>query len=201
MSLAARLIGTWSLQKSGNYLPDGSFESYKAFGPKPVGYLMYSAGGYMSVTMATSAPAKWLDDTSPTDAEKARSHDACFSYCGRYEVIESEQRVVHLPEAASWPHYIGSRQSRIAELFADVLTLSETEPLSGGQWRRFEIRWERADTQRQLLPVVPHRIPGANSSGVPLHARGLPGPGLNVRTDAARSTAVRPPDGKEFRHE
>ena len=38
--------------------PDGSFEPYKAFGPKPVGYLMYGAGGSMSVTVAAS-PA-WM---------------------------------------------------------------------------------------------------------------------------------------------
>lgn len=33
-------------------------------------------------------------------------------YCGRYQVEESEQRVVHQVEGCSFPNWVGSRQVR-----------------------------------------------------------------------------------------
>lgn len=164
MSLATRLVGSWKLLSSGNYRADGEFESYRNFGERPVGFLMYAEGGYMSVAMANGDHPGWRDASDPTAAEKAASHDACFAYFGRYVVLEAEQRVVHLPEAATWPHYVGSEQSRRVHLEDGVLTLSENEPLAGGESRYFEIRWQRLDTARER--PHPFMIPRSNTTSI-----------------------------------
>lgn len=164
MSLATRLVGSWKLLSGGNYRSDGVFEPYRAFGEQPVGYLMYAEGGFMSVAMSNGDHPAWRDASEPTPAEKAASHDACFAYFGRYVVLEADQRVVHLPEAATWPHYVGSEQSRRVHLEDGVLTLSEDEPLAGGESRYFEIRWQRLETVRER--VQPFMIPRLHTPSV-----------------------------------
>jgi hypothetical protein len=198
MTLAERLVGSWKLLSGGNYKSDGTFEPYRAFGSRPVGYLMYAPGGYMSVAMANSVGPSWEDVTDPSQAEKAASHDACFAYFGRYEVMEKEQRVVHLPEAATWPHYVGSQQIRQVRLEGDVLTLSEKEPLAGNEWRHFEIRWQRLDTAAKRAPDFAHRrMVVGPASGKESRLRTRPAPIAVARTGAARRTGASQRRGKD----
>lgn len=79
----------------------------------------------------------------PTDAEKLRSYDAFFAYCGTYEIREKEGRVIHRPEMGSWPHYIGTDQNRNFRLEGERLVLSDEETPPGGERRRYQITWER----------------------------------------------------------
>jgi hypothetical protein len=65
------------------------------------------------------------------------------AYCGTYEVPEKEAQVIHRPELAEWPHYIGSDQVRNFRFEGDRLILSAEETRPGGEWRRYQITWEQ----------------------------------------------------------
>jgi len=113
------------------------------YGPHPVGNLIYDPTGHMCVSLANPNHPNWVNAEKPTDAEKLRSYDAFFAYCGTYEVREKENRVIHRPEMGSWPHYIGTDQNRNFRVEGDRLILSEEETPPGGERRRYQITWER----------------------------------------------------------
>jgi hypothetical protein len=96
----------------------------------------------MCVTLASPNSPHWADPANPTDAERAVTHKGMNAYCGTYEVREKGQ-VIHRPELAEWPHYIGSDQVRNFRFEGDRLILSAEETRPGGEWRRYQITWER----------------------------------------------------------
>ena len=138
-----RLVGTWRLVSAGTFRRDGSFETMPEYDPHPIGYLIYDPTGHMCVSLSNPNHRPWADPEKPTDAEKLRSYDAFFAYCGTYEIREKEQRVIHRPEMGSWPHYIGTDQNRNFRLEGHRLILSGEETSPGGERRRYEITWER----------------------------------------------------------
>jgi hypothetical protein len=144
-TLRNRLLGTWRLVSAGNVRADGSLEPFPEYGPHPLGYLMYDPTGHMCVSLANPNHPRWADSAKPTDAEKLRSADAMFAYCGTYEVQEKKLRVIHRPEMSSWPHYIGTDQFRNIRLQGDRLTLWGVEE-SQKDKGRYEITWERVRT-------------------------------------------------------
>ena len=56
---------------------------------------------------------------------------------------EKEGQVIHRPELAEWPYYIGSDQVRNFRLEGDRLILSLEETPPNGECRRSQITWER----------------------------------------------------------
>jgi Lipocalin-like domain len=141
------LVGTWQLVSAGTFRKDGTFEPYPEYGPNPKGYLMYDKTGHMCVSLANPNHPHWADPEKPTDAEKLRSYDAFFAYCGTYEVRQQEGRVIHRPEVGSWPHYIGTDQNRNFRLEGDRLILSDEETPPGGEQRKYQITWRRVESQ------------------------------------------------------
>ena len=144
-SARERLIGTWRLVSAENVQPDGSSQAFPEYGPHPIGYLMYDSTGHMCVTLANPNPLHWADPANPTDAERALTHKGMFAYCGTYEVREKESQVIHRPELAEWPHYVGSDQVRNFRFEGDRLILSSEETRPGGELRRYRITWERVN--------------------------------------------------------
>jgi hypothetical protein len=138
-----RLLGTWRLISAGTFRPDGSLEPYPEYGADPIGYLMYDATGHMCVSLSSRNHPRWADAEKPTDAERLRSYQAFFAYCGSYEVRERDGVVIHRPEMGSWPHYIGTDQTRHFRFEGDRLILSDEETPPGGERRRYQISWER----------------------------------------------------------
>ncbi len=65
------------------------------------------------------------------------------AYCGTYEVREKERQVIHRPEVAEWPHYIGTDQVRNFRFEGDRLILSLEETIPNGGRRRSRITWQR----------------------------------------------------------
>lgn len=147
-SATTRLIGTWKLVSAGTFRADGAFEPFPEYGPHPIGYLMYDATGHMCVSLSNPNHPHWANPEKPTDAERLRSFDAFFAYCGTYEVREKENRVIHRPEMASWPHYIATDQGRNFRLDGNRLILSDEETPPGGEHRRYEIAWERISANK-----------------------------------------------------
>ena len=148
-SARTRLIGTWRLVSAGTFTRDGAFEPYPEYGPHGIGYLMYDPTGHMCVSLGNPEHPRWASPEKPTDAERLRSYDIFFAYCGTYEVREKEGRVIHRPEMGSWPHYIGTDQSRNFRLQGDRLMLSDEETPPGGERRRYQITWQRVRGDKQ----------------------------------------------------
>ena len=142
---ATRLIGTWRLVSAGNVHEDGSFEPFPEYGPDPIGYLMYDPTGHMCVSLANPNHAKWANPDNPTDAEKLESYRLMVAYCGTYEVQEKEHRVVHRPEMASWPHFVGTEQFRPYNLEGNRLILSGFQTRPGYARSAYRITWERVE--------------------------------------------------------
>ena len=138
-----RVTGTWQLMSAGTFRRDGSFEPFPEYGPNAIGYLMYDSTGHMCASLANPNHPHWVNAEKPTDAEKVRSYDAFFAYCGTYEIREKEGRIIHRPEMGSWPHYVGTDQNRNFRLEGNRLSLSAEETPPNGEHRRYQITWQR----------------------------------------------------------
>jgi hypothetical protein len=124
-SIRSQLVGTWELVSTEDHMKDGSTRSYPDVGLHGKGFLIYTADGYMCAQLMNPDRPQWKDENAPTDAEKISAFDGFSSYCGPYEVNESEGVVYHLPKTASFPGFVGTRQRRPATLRGDLLTFAD----------------------------------------------------------------------------
>jgi len=134
-------VGTWRLRSYEGRRTDG--EVRYPWGQDPVGFLMYSQEGYVSVAMMSANRPRFAakDIKRGTTEEKVAAVDTYISYCGRYEV--QGDMVIHHVEVCLFPNWIGNDQKRTFEFDGDRLLLS-TEPIAVGemQWTGHLI-WER----------------------------------------------------------
>jgi hypothetical protein len=137
-----RIVGTWKLVSTEETLKDGTTRPFPAFGPHAKGFLMYQSDGYMCAILANSGRVKQADPAHATAEEKAAAADGTFSYCGRYEIDVEQERIVHLPEVASVPGYVGSRQIRPYRFEGGRLIFSDVEK-DDPSVARWEIVWEK----------------------------------------------------------
>ena len=143
-SVRSRFIGTWKLVGAWEKLKDGTTRPYKDLGPKGQGYLMYSADGHMCAQLMNPDRPRWSDP--PTAEQKVASVDGFVGYCGRFEIDEANHVMVHYPEVAWKPNYVGTRQARPYTFEGDHLVYSAHTPRDGApeveQWR---IEWEKVE--------------------------------------------------------
>lgn len=137
-----RIVGTWKLVSTEYTMKDGSTRPYPEFGPHGKGFLMYTRDGYMCANLLNPDQPKWADPKKPTTAEKLAAADGSFAYCGRYEIDVKQDRIIHLPEVASTPDFIGSRQIRPYKFENGLLVLSDVETEEPGAVR-WKIVWEK----------------------------------------------------------
>jgi len=140
--MAERLVGTWRLLSCELRTADGRV-SYP-FGRDPVGYIMYSEDGYMSVAfMSANRPRFAVGDIlGGTTEEKVTAAETYISYCGKYEI--QGNKVIHHIEVSLFPNWIGVDQERIFEFEGDRLSLSTPPLLVGGMEQSAYLIWERA---------------------------------------------------------
>ena len=133
-------VGAWRLVSVETRQEDGSL--YRR--GERVGYLVYSAGGYMSVAfMKKGRPVFTSGDIrGGTVEEKVAAFDGYVSYSGRYEV--KGDKVVHRIEVSLFPNWVDEAQERLYELEGDNLTLSTPLQLVGGRQLSTHLIWERA---------------------------------------------------------
>ncbi len=136
-----RLVGTWKLVSTEQLLTDGTTCPYPQYGPNGKGFLMYTREGYMCADLVNPDRPEWGDPDNPTPEEKITTVDGSFAYCGRYEIDVKEQSIIHLPEVATNPGYVGSRQIRPYEFVAGRLVLSDASTIPGVV--RWQIVWEK----------------------------------------------------------
>lgn len=81
----------------------------------------------MCAVLGNPDRARWADPARATPEEKAPAAEGTFSYCGRYEIDVKQETIVHLPEVASDPGYVGSRQVRPYRFEGGRLIFSDVE--------------------------------------------------------------------------
>jgi hypothetical protein len=135
------LIGTWRLKSWESRSEDGRV-TYP-LGPDAVGYLSYTADGFMAGTMMCRdrPPFAGPDLRGGSPVEKAAAVDTYLTYCGRYEVREG--MAIHHIELSLFPNWIGADHERFFELEGDQLTIT-TPPLQIGGQSVQRLVWERA---------------------------------------------------------
>jgi Lipocalin-like domain len=121
---------------------DGTTQPFTAFGPRAQGFLMYQRDGYMCAVLVNPDRPKWADPAHATVEEKVAVANGTFFYCGRYEIDVIQKQIVHIPEVASNPGYIGSRQVRPYEFEGDSLIFSDVEK-HDPSISRWKIVWEK----------------------------------------------------------
>ena len=139
--IRGRLTGTWKLVSSDLIMKDGSIRP-DWMGPKGQGFLMYQADGYMCAYLETPDRQKWAESLHPTSAEMTAVGEQTFSYCGRYEIDADKKQVVHLPEVATDPGFVGTRQIRPYTFEGKRLILSDVEKVEP-KVARWKIIWEK----------------------------------------------------------
>ncbi len=107
-------VGTWKLLSIESRTADGDI-SYP-LGRDAVGYITYTADGYMSVSMMSDGRRNFADGDmlGGTIEEKLAAAESYLSYCGTYEV--REDRVIHHVDVAFFPNHVGTSQERFFQL-------------------------------------------------------------------------------------
>ncbi len=137
-----RIVGTWKLVSTEQIMKDGSTRPDPSFGAHAKGFLMYQRDGYMCANLVNPDVPKWADPAHPTKEEKLVAIDGAFSYCGRYEIDVKQKQIIHLPEVATDPGYVGSRQIRPYTFQDGRLVLSDVEK-DDPAVARWKIVWEK----------------------------------------------------------
>lgn len=150
-----RLVGTWKLVSSELIMKDGSIRPDWT-GPQGQGFLMYQADGYMCADLVNPDRQKWTDPLHPTPAEMAAAGEKTFAYCGHYEIDTAKKQIIHLPEVATDPGYVGSRQIRPYTFAGKRLILSDVEKDDSAA-ARWKIVWEKV-RQAQLPTAQQKRL-------------------------------------------
>ena len=138
-----RIVGTWKLVSTEQTMKDGTIRPYPQFGPHGKGFLMYARDGYMCADLVNPDRPKWAEPYHPSRQEGAAAAQGSFAYCGRYEIDAKKGEIVHLPEVAIDPGYVGTRQVRPYTFEDGRLVLSGTETQEPGV-ARWKIIWEKA---------------------------------------------------------
>lgn len=137
-----RIVGTWKLVSTEEVLKDGTKRPMQ-YGPHGKGFLMYQRDGHMCADLANPDRPKWADPVHLTPKEKAAVADGTFAYCGRYEIDVKQRQIVHLPEVATSPAYVGSRQIRPYAFENGRLVLGDVEK-EDPEVASWKIVWEKA---------------------------------------------------------
>lgn len=111
-SIRNYFLGAWKLVATEVRYPDGHTTPYPDLGPNATGFLLYTPSGHMCAQLMKPGRPKWVDAEQPTASEAASALDGFDSYCGTFEIRESERTIIHRPETAWSPAWVGSEQSR-----------------------------------------------------------------------------------------
>jgi len=132
-------VGTWKLISWEVTQPDGTI--YYLYGKDVVGYLIYTADGYMSSEIMDpdrqqSDPYFPLETAAAQtlpDPDRARAYSTYLSYCGTYTVEGNTE--THHVKAGLIPSWTSSEQARPFRFDHGRLIIER-----GGQ----KLTWERA---------------------------------------------------------
>ena len=138
----APLVGTWKLLSYEVRYLDESV-SYP-WGPDAQGLLIYSADGYMMVTLCAAHRPHFAggDLVHASPEEQAQAARTYLSYGGPYE--RQGQRLVHHVQVSLFPNWVGQDQDRVIEVLERDRLILRTQPLLiAGQVGTAYLIWQR----------------------------------------------------------
>jgi hypothetical protein len=119
------LVGVWKLVRIEVRHPNGIVTADPDFGPHAIGYISYDQTGHVSVHIMNPDFPRWKDEDHPSAAEAISTLEHGYSaYAGTYELHEREGYVVHHPELALIPNYIGQVWKRQFKIDGNLLRLT-----------------------------------------------------------------------------
>ena len=141
---AGDFIGTWKLVDYSFLHEDGTVE--KPWGDRVVGYLLYSAEGYMSGNLS---PAGRRHNVESTDAKQTRRKRDYIAYAGPYTV--EGDTITHHVEVSLFPNWLGTAQVRYHRLAGNRLILRTPPIPSGDGVVAVQLTWEKVTRQVATL--------------------------------------------------
>jgi len=140
---AAQLVGSWRLVTIEMMMKDGTVRPDDRLGPHARGYIMYEPDGHMCAELMNPDRPSWKDPEKPTNEEKITAFDGFAAYCGTYKLDAEHSTVIHYPEVAWNPPYVGSTQPRPFRIEGKrlIITPVTTQP----NVAKYVLTWERAD--------------------------------------------------------
>ena len=140
-----RFVGTWKLVSLETRGENGKV-TYP-FGKDALGYIMYSADGYVSVTIFPKNRRRFntQDILGGTIEEKVAAAESYISYFGRYEVMQDS--VIHHVEASFFPNWVGVDQERFYRFDGNRLTLSTAPMLVNGKRQTVHLIWDKSQSE------------------------------------------------------
>ncbi len=111
-SIRDYFLGAWKLVSTEYKYSDGHTTPYPDLGRDATGFLMYTSSGHMCAQLMKSGRPRWSEADTPTAPEAASALDGFISYCGAFEIRENKHIMIHHPETASSPNYLGTTQER-----------------------------------------------------------------------------------------
>jgi hypothetical protein len=137
----SELVGVWRLESWQGRDDEGNVADI--LGEGPLGSLVYTSEGFMSVQISRAGRSGFGSD-DPLGGDQQQRSEAFASYlayCGTYEVQEGQ--VVHRIEVSLAPDWVGTAQVRFFTLEDDVLVI-RTAPIElAGKVQVNELRWRR----------------------------------------------------------
>jgi hypothetical protein len=138
-----RFVGVWTLESFTERSDSNEISS--PLGEEPLGFLIYTADGFVSAQLMRAK--RELFKADPWEA--GASSDALdltkdyIAYCGRYEIDEKSSEVIHLPLVAFLPNLIQQEQHRRFTFDEDTLTLVTTRGRPNGSVVASTLLWRR----------------------------------------------------------
>jgi hypothetical protein len=137
-------IGAWSLVDWRIEYSDGAVT--RPFGEGAHGYIVYSAGGIMTASIAKAArePFGIANARNASEAQKGGAFNSYFHYAGPWSL--DGEVVVHSVTMSLNPDMTGTDQRRLAVFDGKGgLTLSAKEKLKDGAVRHHILQWRAAN--------------------------------------------------------
>jgi hypothetical protein len=132
----ADFIGTWKLVDYSFLHEDGTVE--KPWGDHVVGYLLYSAEGYMSGNLS---PAGRRHNLETAHGQKRSRNRDYIAYAGPYTI--DGDTVTHHVEVSLFPNWLGTAQLRYHKREGNTLILRTPPIPSGDGVVAVQLRWEK----------------------------------------------------------
>ena len=134
-----KLVGTWKLVSASSSTSKGE-GSETPYGPKPVGFLTYTADGRITALISYSG-RKALSGSAGTLEEQAEAFRTFLAYAGRYTL--TDDKVTHTIEISSIQNYVGRDLVRSVQFQGDRIILITPPTLVNGKVQTVELIWQR----------------------------------------------------------
>jgi len=127
------IIGVWVLI-SGEFCYSNGTAS-RPWGNKPVGQLIYTENGYMSVQIMNPDRPFFVskDHYKGTGEEIRKAFEGYQAYFGTYSIDEKESSITHYVIGSVFPNLTGKPIKRFYELDGSTLTLKTPPMKMGGE--------------------------------------------------------------------